>query len=146
MPDWVELETLAGLALAAVFGGMLIFSAVLAPLVFTRLPADAAGPFIRAVFPRYYLVLGGLSLVAALALTASAGPFAWETAVVAAVVLAFVLARQGLMPWINRESDLARDGDPGARHRFNRLHRLSVIVNGLQMFAVAVVLVRLIAY
>jgi hypothetical protein len=63
-----------------------------------------------------------------------------------AVAAAFVLARQALMPRINRESDRARSGDPGAPHRFSRLHRLSVLVNAVQILAIAVVLARLIAH
>ena len=146
MPEWFDPETLAGLALAAVFGGMLFFSAVMAPLVFTRLPADQAGRFIRQVFPWYYLVSGAASALALAALAVARGLLAWETLAVAAVAAAFAAARQGLMPRINRESDRARAGELDAPHRFNRLHRLSVIVNALQLLAVTAVLVRLIAY
>ena len=36
-------DLIAGLALAVAFGGMTFFSAVLAPLVFAKLPAATAG-------------------------------------------------------------------------------------------------------
>jgi hypothetical protein len=52
----------AGLTLALAFGGMTFFSAVMAPLVFTKLPFDTAGAFIRQVFPWYYLTIGAVSL------------------------------------------------------------------------------------
>ena len=45
------LTLLAGLALALTWGGMTFFSAVMAPLVFTKLPLETAGAFIREVFP-----------------------------------------------------------------------------------------------
>lgn len=54
--------SLTGLGLLA--GGMLFFGAVMAPLVFTRLPLAVAGPFIRTAFPFLYgycLATAGLS-------------------------------------------------------------------------------------
>ena len=42
----ISLDLLAGLSLALTFGGMTFFSAVMAPLIFTRLPSEAAGAFI----------------------------------------------------------------------------------------------------
>jgi len=57
-------DLIAGLALAVAFGGMTFFSAVVAPLVFVKLPAATAGGFIRELFPWYYLTLGAVSLIA----------------------------------------------------------------------------------
>jgi hypothetical protein len=39
----------------------------MAPLVFTKLPADQAGRFIRAVFPFYYLYVLATATVGAIA-------------------------------------------------------------------------------
>ena len=50
--DIVSLLSVGGL-----WGGMLFFAAVFAPLVFLRLAPDVAGRFIRAVFPVYYLAM-----------------------------------------------------------------------------------------
>ena len=44
---------LTALGLSALVGGML-FGAIMAPLVFIKLPLEIAGPFIRTVFPWYY--------------------------------------------------------------------------------------------
>lgn len=55
-------------SLALLVGGMAFFAVVVAPLVFTRLPADQAGAFIRQVFPAYYLWVAGCAAVAALTL------------------------------------------------------------------------------
>jgi len=46
-------HVITGLSLALTFGGMIFFSAVMAPLVFTKLPFETAGAFIRQVFPWY---------------------------------------------------------------------------------------------
>ena len=64
----VMINLVAVFALALLFGGMIFFAAVVAPLVFTRLPAEHAGRFIRAFFPVYYLYVLISSTVAAIAL------------------------------------------------------------------------------
>lgn len=127
----------AGLALALAFGGMTFFSAVMAPLVFTKLPFETAGGFIRQVFPWYYLSIGVASSVAAVLLLLGAERL---PALLAALTAAgFWLAREVLMPRINA----ARDA--GEHAAFNRLHRLSVVINGAQwlLLATALVLVLL---
>lgn len=134
------IKILADFAIALLFGGMVFFAAVVAPLVFTRLPAETAGTFIRAVFPFYYLYVLATSAVAAIALAFFDPPAAACLAAVAAVTL---WLRQGLMGHINALSDAARAGDEAARARFGRAHRLSVIVNMVQVLAVAWSLVRL---
>ena len=61
--------TIMGLfATALLFGSMVFFSAVMAPLVFTKLDAETAGRFIRQVFPWYYLTVITLAAVAGLSL------------------------------------------------------------------------------
>jgi hypothetical protein len=126
-------HVIGGLALALAFGAMTFFSAVMAPLVFTKLPFETAGGFIRQVFPWYYLTVGGVSAVAALALLLGAdGPAALLAAVTAA---GFWFARQVLMPSINA----ARDAKETAR--FERLHRVSVVINAAQWLLVAAALV-----
>ena len=135
------LETVAMLAAAAVWGAMFFFSLVVAPLVFIKLPAEVSGPFIRNLFPYYYLVLGALSAVSGIALVRS---HPVEAAVLGVVTVAFVLARQVLMPAINHYRDAQLRGDEGAdKNPFALLHRLSVVVNWIQFAAVGYVLVRL---
>jgi hypothetical protein len=53
--------------LSLVIGGMFFFATIMTPLVFTKLPPDISGPFIRKAFPIYSQVMGGLCLLAALA-------------------------------------------------------------------------------
>ena len=54
---------------AAVFGSMLFFSFVMAPLIFTQLDEATAGRFIRAVFPWYYAILGVINMVQLIGVT-----------------------------------------------------------------------------
>lgn len=140
-PMWRAMEyALVLIALFAVslkLGGMVFFAAVVAPMVFARLPFAVAGPFIRQVFPAYYLWVLALSAAAAVALfplgKVPAGIMA------ASAGMAFWL-RQVLMPRINALSDRAQAGDAAAKTGFDRAHRLSVIANVLQMLAAGAVL------
>jgi len=126
-------------AAACLLGGMVFFAAILAPLVFTKLDGATAARFIRATFPRYYLyvaiaaALGGVGLV-------------WHDWLSGAVLLAVALVtawlRQGLMPTLNRLRDAGLAGDAASNARFDRMHRVSVYVNMVQMVAVLVVVAR----
>ena len=131
------LPLIALFATALCLGGMVFFAACVAPLVFSRLPAEHAGRFIRALFPVYYLYVLGLSAAAAMALI----PLSLAAAGLAgAVALSALWLRQVLMKTINRLSDAAQAGDKDAGKRFDRMHRLSVIMNVLQMAVLAAVL------
>lgn len=60
-----------------------------------------------------------------------------------AVAVGALVSRQILMPLINRYRDRALDGDAAADRRFARLHRLTVLINLLQIIGAFIVLVRL---
>lgn len=125
-------SALAVLGLAALAGGMLFFGAVMAPLVFTRLAPDVAGPFIRAAFPRYYLYMIVTAAVAALGLGLRGKPwYALAAGLIAVVSLWLWL---GWMPHLNA---LRAAGDKLA---FDRGHRLSVLVNAAQFIAAVLLL------
>jgi hypothetical protein len=136
MFDWFTLHVAALVLIAALFGGMLAFMTVFTPLVFARLPQEAAGPFLRAVFPVYYRVCGILSLVAVLPL-APARAYLPEVVTLVLVAAGFVAANTALRPAAERARDAGRDG------RFRLLHRASVLLHLVQFAAVTVVLVRL---
>jgi len=134
---------IATLALALTFGGMTFFSAVITPLVFSKLPLKIAGPFIRQVFPWYYLSMGLTILIALIALILGTGGRAMREVILATAVLAgFAFAQEVLMPLINRARDREIAGEFGAARRFRRLHLVSVIINGFQWLAVLAVLIR----
>ena len=144
MLEGISIDAVGALVVSALFGGMVFFSFVMAPLIFSKLPADAAGTFIRQVFPVYYLVMGSLAALA-LALLLMAAGTAWSinVALLGVVTLGFLLARQFLMPRINLHRDRQLSGDARAGSRFKALHAASVAVNLGQMVAAAAVLLRL---
>lgn len=120
----------------ALVGSMVFFGFAVAPTVFSSLNEEQAGHFLRAFFPKYYswgIVIALIAAAAALSmdLIVSTGCLL--------VALLFVFARQSLMPKINRARDDDLHGVPGARKRFQILHRWSVIINGVQMLLLVVV-------
>lgn len=132
--------TLIALFLVALLlGGMIFFAAVMAPLVFTRLPADQAGTFIRQVFPVYYVYVAALSAAASIALAAG---HRLDAALMALCAASTVWLRQGLMPMINQRSDAMRAGDASAKKGFDAMHRLSVVINFAQILVAGIVLAR----
>jgi len=125
--------------LALLLGGMGFFAFVMTPLVFTQLPASTAGPFIRITFPVYSKVMGCLSLIAALMIAPKA-----ESVALLIVFAFFILAWLILMPRINHYRDLQLGGNKQAGKPFNLLHKLSVLINSLQMMTAAIVFIRLV--
>lgn len=124
---------LAVMALAALFGGMLFFGAVMTPLVFSQLPPETAGPFIRAAFPRYYLFMVIASAIAALGLLIRGNPWYALVAVLVAGVTIWL--------WVEWLPHLNALRDAGNQEEFARGHRLSVLVNAVEFVAVLLLLV-----
>ena len=121
-------------------GAMVMFGATVAPTVFTVLEPDAAGKFLRALFPKLYLLCGITSGAAALLFTAS-------TTVLPAVCLGlvsvlFFFSRGPLTRRINEARDEELAGVDGAKLRFEKLHKRSVRIFGTQ----AVVLIATVVY
>ena len=133
--------TAAIIASAILLGGMLTFSALFTPLAFARLPKEVADPFVRGIFPVYYLVMAVLAALGA-ALLASKRP--QEAVIMALVAGGFVLSRQLLMPIVNRLYDQREDGSAKSREWFEKLHRLSVLIAFTQLFASVGVLISLV--
>jgi hypothetical protein len=109
------------------------------PLVFTKLPPEISGPFIRQAFPVYSQAMAGMTLAAAL--------FLWNFSECIHLVIVFILFIWGwlwLMPRINRHRDNQLQGNKNSGTTFNLLHRLSVVINISQMGLVGYLLSRVI--
>ncbi len=139
--DLINLLGIVGaISVATLFGSMAFFTCVVAPLVFIELDAATAGRFIRRFFPWYYVVVGVLSLIAALSFAAT---LPIDAAIMGFVLIGAYFSREVLMPRINRQRDAMVQGNADAEIPFNRLHRSSVLINAVQIIAVFCVLVRL---
>ena len=125
--------------LALVIGGMFFFAAIMTPLVFTKLPPEISGPFIRQAFPVYSQAMAGMTLAAALSLWSFS-----ESVYLVTVFILFIWAWLWLMPRINRYRDEQLRGNQKAGKTFNVLHRLSVGINLAQMWIIGVVLYRVV--
>ena len=111
-------------------GGMILFGAVVAPTVFQTLKPDSAGVFLRRVFPRMYLLCGITAAIAAILFTVATSV---EPAVVTGLTtVLFFISRGPLTRQINEARDQELANVSGARQKFDRLHKLSVRIFGLQ--------------
>ena len=129
-------------AVAVVFGGMVFFAFVYAPLVFIKLGTETGGQFIRDVFPVYYVAMGATSIAAAVLLAFASAARGVDALAMTCIGIVFFLARFAMLPIIHRNREAGLAGDIAAKKRFDALHRVSVIVNLAQMLAVLAVLVR----
>ncbi len=126
---------LAALGVAALVGGMLFFGAIMAPLVFTKLPPEVAGPFIRTTFPRYYAFIIASSLIGTLGF----GLRGQTVPLVALLIIAAITC--WLWLWLIPHLNALRDAGNDAA--FARGHSLSVWINGAELLTALWLLVRL---
>ena len=125
-------------AIVCWLGGMLFFTAIVAPVVFKLLPTAEAGKFVAGLFPRYYIlgyVAGTISLVLALYFTVKSQPRLWWSlsSLALAAALALTIYAGGVVrPQVEAIRTVVEEQnpDPARRAEFDRLHRLSVMLNG----------------
>ncbi len=135
------------LAIACWLGAIIFFSAIVAPTVFTQLSIAEAGKVVSTLFPRYYLlgyIAGAVALAIAIYFAVARGPRGWwsTAAVGLAIALALTIyAGAVVRPKVDAIRTVAEEQnpDPARRAEFDRLHHLSVVLNG------AVLLLDLIA-
>ncbi len=137
----IEIIHILGLILVAlVLGGIMFFACIMTPLVFTKLPPDISGPFIREAFPVYSLAMAALTFLAGALFIGT------QNSVLLFLVFAlFIFGWKVLMPIINKYRDAQLAGDTSSAKPFERLHRASVLLNTAQLIMVAFVFVRLIS-
>ncbi|MEN0001108.1 MAG: DUF4149 domain-containing protein [Pseudomonadota bacterium] len=125
---------LALILTALLFGGMVLYAFGFAAFAFHALPHDVAGPFIRRAFPYFYVFVFASALLAG-----GAALFADRTsmALLAAIAITTIFARQILMPAINDATDA------GNKKRFAMLHTISVLITLAHIAAAGVTLVLL---
>ena len=113
------MSELAFLLAGASLGIIVFQTAVLAPLVFAQLKDGSSGPFLRALFPRFFLILAALGLGSALA--SYFGDFD-RGLMLGGIALILALIAYTLIPGTNR----ARDED--RKKAFKVLHLASVLL------------------
>lgn len=127
------IQLVALLTTALLFGGMVLYSFGFAAFLFTALPGPVAGTTLRRAFPHFYMFV---------LVTAAVGAgLLWRVdptsaALLAAIAVTTLPARQLLMPAINTATDT------GAKTRFKVLHTLSVLITLVHIGAAGWVLIR----
>lgn len=126
------------LCLVCWLGAIIFFSAFVAPTLFTQLPVAEAGKVVSIIFPRYYMlgyVSGMIALVIAIYFAAVHGPRGWWSGAALALAIALGLtfyAGAVVRPRVDSIRAVAeqQSPDPARKAEFDRLHRLSVMLNG----------------
>ena len=119
---------------SAILGIMLFFSFVVAPITFTSLNEENARKFIRRIFPYYYNVNLGISLIVTL-IFIFIESFHLDFFLILLVALLFALSNYVLMPLINKYRDNNQD------KKFKFSHFISVVINFLQMIFLIIILI-----
>ena len=119
---------------AMILGIMLFFSFVIAPVVFTTLDEENARKFIRKIFPFYYNVNLGLSLIVLLTFL-FLSKLGLDFYLVLAITFLFATSNYLLMPLINKYRDEKQD------KKFKYSHFLSVVINFIQMIFLVILLI-----
>ena len=119
---------------AMVLGIMLFFSFVIAPVVFTTLDEDNARKFIRRIFPFYYNVNLGISLIVLLTFI-SLSKLGVDFYLILVISLLFAISNYLLMPLINKYRDQNQE------KKFKYSHFISVVINFVQMIFLVVLLI-----
>tara|TARA_Y100000748_G_scaffold207695_1_gene173997 strand:- start:100 stop:489 length:390 start_codon:yes stop_codon:yes gene_type:complete len=117
-----------------ILGIMLFFSFVIAPVVFTTLDEENARKFIRRIFPFYYNVNLGISLIV-LVIFLLLSKFGIDFYLILAITLLFATSNYLLMPLINKYRDEKQD------KKFKYSHFMSVVINFIQMILLILILI-----
>ena len=119
---------------AMILGIMLFFSFVIAPVVFTTLDEDNARKFIRRIFPFYYNVNLGISLIVLLTFI-FLSKLGVDFYLILVISLLFAISNYLLMPLINKYRDQNQE------KKFKYSHFISVVINFVQMIFLVVLLI-----
>ena len=110
-----------------ILGIMLFFSFVIAPVVFTTLDEENARKFIRRIFPFYYKVNLGISLIVVI-IFLFLSKLGIDFYLILGITILFAISNYLLMPLINKYRDEKQD------KKFKYSHFISVLINFIQMF------------
>ena len=110
---------------AAILSFMIFFPLVVATSVFKVLDEKQSSKFLRIFFPKYYLFGFVLSLTGLIIAIFDKNNM--SLIVFLLIIIGFLFSRQFLMPLINKAKDNNNE------KKFNILHRVSVLINFIQI-------------
>ena len=118
---------------AAILSFMMFFPLVVATSLFKVLDEKQSSKFLRIFFPKYYLFGFVLSLIGLILSLYYENKLSILTFLL--IMIGFIFSRQVLMPIINKARDMNNE------NTFNKLHKLSVFINFLQIIGCIFLLV-----
>ena len=118
---------------AIIFGAMIFFSFVVAPITFKLLDEENSRKFIRGIFPFYYLLNLTLSFVASILFFLNQN-LSIDFLLMVSVSVLFAISNFILMPMINKFRDNNED------KKFKISHFISVIINFIQLIFLVIIL------
>lgn len=118
--------------------GAMVFFIPVTQTAFTALPKTEAGKFLAVLFPRYYLlgyICGAIAVGFAIFLCATRVPRGWWAIAAFSLVVALgmtLYAGAVVRPRVDAIRTVTEEPnpDPARRAEFDRLHHLSVMLNG----------------
>ena len=128
------IEQISIYLISMILGIMLFFSFVIAPVVFATLDEENARKFIRRIFPFYYNINLGISLIV-LIIFLILDKYGLDFYLILLISILFVTSNYLLMPLINKYRDEKQD------KKFKYSHFISVIINFIQMIILIFILV-----
>ena len=128
------IEQISTYLTSMILGIMLFFSFVIAPVVFTTLDEENARKFIRRIFPFYYNVNLGISIIVLIILFLL-NKFGTDFYLILAIAILFATSNYLLMPLINKFRDEKQD------KKFKYSHFVSVAINFVQMIFLVFLLI-----
>ena len=132
MPEY--LLNLTKFLIPLLLGGLIFFSALVAPSVFTSLDEKNARVFLRAIFPKLYLFAGIFSLFITLILFFINNFLSFIYFI---ITIGYFYSRQFLMIKINEASDQKNQKE------FKKLHRFSVLIFIVQILLMLLIFIIL---
>ena len=132
MPEY--LLNLTKFLIPFLLGGLIFFSALVAPNVFNSLDEKNARVFLRGIFPKLYLYAGVLSLFVSLILFFINNYLSFIFFI---ITIGYFYSRQFLMLKINEASDQKNQKE------FKKLHRFSVLIFIVQILLMILIFIIL---
>ena len=117
---------------------MIFYSFGIAFNVHKTLDKENAGKLLRKLFPLYFLWGIIISIFIEIILLYQGESF--KAFLMAIVVIGFLYSRQVLVPLLNKNRDLVKEGNEEAKKVFGSLHLRSVSINLIQMILLVIIL------
>ena len=123
---------------SGLLGIMIFYSFGIAINVHRTLDKENAGKLLRKLFPIYFLWGIVISITAEIIYLLEG--LNTQAFIMAIIVIGYLYSRQTLVPKLNKNRDLANEGDEKSKKIFNSLHFQSVAINLIQMLLLALIL------